>query len=167
VILLLASGFIIQAVTLTYPRDRYYADLVFYAHKTVKPRWYGSIPLAALDYWAQTSIPKTEAHYSEPDRSRTVATADSDSDPFSYWKRADAVATEDEFINSSAHPENLTLPELMVLKRKLIGLPAKAMYGYVFAVLIIILTGAVGLKRYTGPQELRGPVPLSGLADGI
>lgn len=159
VVLLLAAGFVIQAVTLTYPRDRYYADLVFYAHKTVKPWWHGSIPLAAVDYWSQTSIPKTEANYSAPARSRTVATVDSDSDPFSYWKHSDAVATENEFINWLPHPENATLPELMVLKRKLIGLPAKAMYGYLFAVLIIILTGAVGLKRYTGAQELRSPAP--------
>ena len=159
VMFLLAAGFIIQAVTLTYPRDRYYADLVFYADKPLKPWWYGSIPLAALDYWAQTSIPKTEVNYSEPDRSRTVATVDSDSDPLSYWKHADAVATEDEFINWLPHPENATLPELMTLKRKLIGLPAKAIYGYLFAVLIIILTGAVGLKRSTRLQEFRRPAP--------
>jgi hypothetical protein len=167
VILLLASGFIIQAVTLTYPRDRYYADLVFYSHNAVKPWWYGSIPLAALDYWARTSIPKTEAHYTEPARSRTVASVDSDSDPFSYWKHSDAVATEDEFMNWLPHPENATLPELMVLKRRLMGLPAKVMYGYLLAVLIIILTGAVGLKRYRGPQGLRGSAPLGGPAAGI
>ena len=157
VIFLLAAGFIIQGVTLTYPRDRYYADLVFYADKPNKPWWYGSIPLAALDYWAQASIPKTEANYSKPERSRTAATvdSDSDSDPLSYWKHADAVATEDEFINWLPHPENAMLPELMTLKRKLIGLPAKAIYGYLFAALIIILTGAVGLKRYTGPQHKR------------
>jgi hypothetical protein len=154
-VLLLAVGFIIQAITVAYPRDRYYADLVFYAHKPLKPWWYGSIPLAALDYWAQTSIPKTEANYSEPDSSRTVATvdSDSDSDPLSYWKHADAAATEDEFINWLPHPENATLPEMMTLKRKLIGLPAKAIYGYLFAALIIILTGAVGLKRYTEFQD--------------
>jgi len=159
VVLLLAAGFVIQVVTLTYPRDRYYADLVFYAHKTVKPWWYGSIPLAALAYWAQTSIPKTEAKYSEPDRSRTVATVDSDSDPLSYWKHSDAVATENEFINWLPHPENATLPELMVLKRRLMGLPAKAIYGYLLAALVIILTGAFGLKRSGGFQELRSPAP--------
>ena len=84
-----------------------------------------------------------------------MANVDSDSDPLSYWKLADAAATEDEFIKSSAHPENVTLPELMVLKRKLIGLPAKAVYSYLFAVFIIIFTGAIGLKRCTGPQEHR------------
>jgi hypothetical protein len=150
VMLLLAAGFVMQAVTLTYPRDRYYADLVFYADKPLKPWWYGSIPLAALDYWARPSIPKTEANYSEPARNRTVATVDSDTDPLSYWKQADAVSTEDEFINWLPHPENATLPELMTLKRKLIGLPAKAIYGYLLAALTIILTGAVGLKRYIG-----------------
>jgi hypothetical protein len=165
VMLLLAAGFIIQAVTLTYPRDRYYADLVFYAHKPLKPWWYASIPLAAIDYWSRTSIPKTEAHYSEPDRSGTVATLDSDSDPFSYWKEADAVATENQFINWLPHPENATLPELMVLKRKLMGVPAKVIYGYLSVTLIVILTGAVGLKRYMGPQELRGSAP-AGPADG-
>jgi hypothetical protein len=157
VIFLLAAGFIIQAVTLAYPRDRYYADLVFYADKPLKPWWYGSIPLAALDYWAQTSIPKTEANYSEPDRIRNVSTVDSDSDPLSYWKHADAAATEDDFINWLPHPENATLPELMVLKRKLIGLPAKAIYGYLFAALIVILAGAVGLKRTTSLQEIQSP----------
>ena len=171
-VVMLAAGFIIQAITLTYPRDRYYADLVFYADKPLKPWWYGSIPLAALDYWAQTSIPKTEAHYNEPDRSRTVATvdsdsdSDSDSDPLSYWKHADAVAREDEFINWLPHPENATLPELMTLKRKLIGLPAKAIYGYLFAVLIIILTGAIGLMRYPRFQDSE-VLPPERAADGI
>ena len=159
VILLLAAGFVIQAVTLTYPRDRYYADLVFYAKKPLKPWWYASIPLAAVDYWAQASIPKTESNYREPDRGRTVATADSVSEPSSYWKQADAVATEEEFINWLPHPENATLPELMVLKRRLMGLPAKVIYGYLFAVIIIIFTGAFGLKRYMVPQEHPSSVP--------
>jgi hypothetical protein len=78
VVLLLAAAFIIQAVTLTYPRDRYYADLMFYAHKPLKPWWYGSIPLAALDYWSRTSIPKTEANYNGPDRTRIEASGFSD-----------------------------------------------------------------------------------------
>jgi len=157
-ILVLAAGFIIQAVTLTYPRDRYYADLVFYSDKPVKPWWDGSIPLAALNYWAQASIPKTEAGYREPDRSRAVAASDSDPDPLSYWKETKAVATEAEFINWLPHPENATLPELMVLKGKLIGLPAKAIYGYLFAVGVTMLTGTLGLKRYTGPEELHSCV---------
>lgn len=163
VILLLAAGFIVQAVTLTYPRDRYYADLVFYAHKPLKPWWYRSIPLAAVDYWARTSIPKTEANYSEPVGSQTVATVDSDSDPLSYWKHVDAIATEREFINWLPHPENATLPELMVLKRRLIGLPAKVIYGYLFAALIIILTGAVGLKGSTRIQEVQS-LPVTAVA---
>jgi hypothetical protein len=159
VILLLAAGFIIQAVTVAYPRDRYYADLVFYAHKPLKPWWYGSIPLAALDYWAQTSIPKSEANYREPDRSQAGATVDSDSDPLSYWKHADVVAMEDEFINWLPHPENATLPELMLLKRRLMGVPAKAVWAYLVVVLVTICAGAVGLKRYTGSQELRRSAP--------
>ena len=160
ILLLLVAGFLIQAVTLVYPRDRYYADLVFYAHKPIKPWWYGSIPLAALDYWAQTSIPKTEANYSEPARSR--AEAAEDSDPLSYWKNAEVIATENDYLNSFHHPENLTLPELMVLKRKLMKLPAKAIYGYLAAVLTIILAGALGLKRYTGSYELRSSAPVGG-----
>jgi hypothetical protein len=160
VVLLLAAGFIIQAVTLTYPRDRYYADSVFYAHRPLKPWWYGSIPLAAFDYWSQTSIPKREANYSEPDRNRTETPADSD--PLWYQKHADAAATENQFVNSFQNPENLTLPELMVLKRRLMGWPAKAIYGYLIAVLVIILTGAVGLKRYAGFQESPSSAPLKG-----
>jgi len=164
VILLLVAGFLIQVVTLTYPRDRYYADLVFYAHKPLRPWWYGSIPLAALDYWAQTSIPKTEANYSESASSR--AEAAEDSDPLSYWTKAQVIATEDEYLNSFHHPENLTLPELMVLKRRLMGLPGKAIYGYLAAVLTIILAGALSLKRCAGSHELRSSAPVGG-ADGL
>jgi len=158
VILLLAVGVIIQAVTLPYPRDRYYADIVFYAQKPLKPWWYGSILLSALDYWAQTSIPKTEANYRGPHTSRTATTGDSD--PLSYWKNVASEATESEYLNSFPHPENLTVPELMVLKGRLIGVPAKAMYGYLVAVFALILTGAVGLKRYTGPQEFPSSAPV-------
>jgi len=148
VVLLLAAGFIIQAVTLAYPRDRYYADLMFYAHKPVKPWWYGSIPLAALDYWSRTSIPKTEVNYNGPDRSRIEASVVSDE-----WAYADTAPTEDRFVNLFPNPENLTLPELMVLKRRLMGLPAMAIHGYLLAALVIILTGAFGLKRSGGFQE--------------
>ena len=164
ILLLVVAGFLIQVVSVSYPRDRYYADLVFYAHKPLKPWWYGSIPLAALDYWTQTSIPKSEANYHEPTRSR--AEAAEDSDPVSYWTKAEVITTENEYLNSFRNPENLTLPELMVLKRRLMGLPTKAIYGYVMAVLTIILAGALGLKRYTGSHELRSSATV-GRADGL
>jgi hypothetical protein len=153
-VLLLAAGFIIQAVTVAFPRDRYYALAMFYRHRPLKPWWYGSIPLASIDYWSRTSIPKTEATGTGPDRSLTVALEVSDE-----WAYADTASTEDEFMSLFPHPENLELPELMVLKRRLMGLPAMAIQGYVIAVLIIILTGAVGLKRYTGFQEFRSSAP--------
>lgn len=157
VLLLLATGFIIQAVTLAYPRDRYYADSTFYVRRPVKPWWYGSIPLAAIDYWSRTSIPKTEAAYTEPNESRSVAPVVSD---WAYpYDQADTAASEDEFLDLFPHPENLTLPELMVLKRRLMGLPAKAIEGYVIAAVLIILIGAIGLKRYTGFQEFRSSAP--------
>jgi len=163
VVLLLAAGFIIQSVTLPYPRDRYYADLMFYAHRSLKPWWYGSIPLAAIAYWSRTSIPKTEANYSGPARSRTEGPVVSNAWTYPY-DHADTAASEDEFLSLFQNPENLTLPELMVLKKRLMGLSAKAIYGYLVAVLVIILTGAVGLKRYTGFQELRNSAP-AGAAD--
>ena len=68
------------------------------------------------------------------------------SDP---WAFADAAATQGEFLSLFPNPENLALPELMLLKGRLMGLPAIAIWGYVIAVLIIILTGVFGLKRYT------------------
>jgi hypothetical protein len=144
VILSLAAGFIIQAVTLAYPKDRYYALSMFYAHKPLKPWWYGSIPLAAIDYWARSSIPKTElagtrapviSDPSEAGRQQERA-----------WASVDTANTEDQFLNLFPNSENRTLPELMVLKKKLMGLPAKVIYAYLLAVLMIILTGAVGLK---------------------
>ena len=78
------------------------------------------------------------------------------SDPWSY---ADTAATEDEFIGLFPHPENSTLPELMVLKRRLMGLPVGAIYGYLIAVLIIILAGTIGLRRYTGFREFQSSAP--------
>jgi hypothetical protein len=143
-VLLLAAGFIIQAVTVSFPRDRYYALAMFYRHRPLKPWWTGSIPLASVDYWSQTSIPKTEAASTGLDRSLTVAPAVSDP-----WAFADAAATQGEFLSLFPNPENLALPELMLLKGRLMGLPAIAIWGYVIAVLIIILTGVFGLKRYT------------------
>jgi hypothetical protein len=153
-IVLLASGFIIQAVTVAFPRDRYYALMMFYRHRPLKPWWIGSIPLASIDYWSRTSIPKTEETATRPDRSPTVAPVVSDP-----WAFADTAATEDEFLSLFANPENLALPEVMLLKRRLMGLPAMAMQGYLIAVLIIIFTGAVGVKRYTGFQEFRSSAP--------
>jgi hypothetical protein len=71
----------------------------------------------------------------------------------------DTAPTEDRFVNLFPNPENLTLPELMVLKRRLMGLPATAIYGYLFAVLVMTLTGVVGLKGYPGPQKFRSSAP--------
>lgn len=152
VVLLLAAGFLVQAVSVTYPRDRYYADYVFYAHRTDKPWWYGSIPLAAFAYWTKTSIPKSEGHYTEPPKSQPEPSGYTD--PMSYWKEAEVAATEGDYINSFRNPENLTLPEMMVLKRRLMGLPAKAIYAYLFVVFSTVLAGFMGLKRFTGSQEL-------------
>jgi hypothetical protein len=146
-VLLLAAGFIIQAITVAYPRDRYYAQFMFYRHKAVKPWWYGSIPLASIDYWFRTSIPKTEANGTGLDRSPTTAVVADE------WAFADTASTEDEFIGLFPHPGNLKLPELMILKGSSMGLPAMAVKGYVIAVLIVILTGALGLKRYTRFQD--------------
>ncbi len=157
---LLAAGFIIQVVTVPYPRDRYYADLIFYAHRSQKPWWYNSIPFAAVNYWFDTSIPKTEASYSEPDETRTGAVkrdSDSDSDPLSYWKEANAVSTESAFINWLPHPENAVLPELMLLKRKLIGLPPKALWIYITVVLALLTTGIIGVRRCIVTRDLASP----------
>ena len=55
------------------------------------------------------------------------------SDEWAY----DTASTEDEFMRLFPHPENLDVPELMVLKRRLMGLPAMAIQGYVIAVLIV------------------------------
>jgi len=151
VVLLLASGFLIQAITVVYPRDRYYALFMFYKDRQHKPWWYGCIPFAALDYWSQTSIPKTEARTPVAKEKIPLSLAVSDSQrtdslqwPYGF---ADAVATENDFINMFQHPENLELPELMVLKSHLMGLPERAIRAYVIAVFMMILIGGLGLMR--------------------
>jgi hypothetical protein len=145
-ICLLTAGFVVQAVTLAYPRDRYYAQLMFYQHRPVKPWWYGSIPLASVDYWCRSPVWK--APNPEPEPGKTVAGVVPDA-----WAYADIADTEDQFMNLFPHPENLRLPELLVLKRRLMGLSAKAIQAYMLAVFVLIFTGAFGLKRYTVSQK--------------
>jgi hypothetical protein len=166
VVLMLVAGFIIQVVTVSFPRDRYYALTMFYRNRPLKPWWTGSIPLASVDYWFQTSIPKTETTGAEPGRSLTVAPVVSDSrqvDRLQWpWALADTTSTEDGFLSLFPNPENLVLPELLVLKRRLMGLPVRAIEAYVVAVLIMILAGVLGLKRDMGSHEIQSPASLDG-----
>jgi hypothetical protein len=143
---LLAAGFVIQAVTLTYPRDRYYAQLMFYQHRPSKPWWYGWIPLASVDYWCRSSVWKGAK--SGPEGDKTIAGLVSDP-----WAYAEVAPTEEEFLNLFPHPENSRLPELMVLKGKLMGVSERAMLAYMVVVLLIILAGILGLKHHPLAQE--------------
>jgi hypothetical protein len=57
------------------------------------------------------------------------------------------VTTEDEYFALFPNPSNLTAPNLMLLKFKLIGLPGSLAIVYLMMTLAIGITGAVGLRR--------------------
>jgi hypothetical protein len=142
VVALVGVGFLIQSVGTLFPDERYYALREFYEYKPAKPWWFGSVPLASIDFLSRMSIPKGKiAREVEFDQ----MTARHEQDRASAG--VDSAATEDEYLGRFPNALNMTSPNLMLLKLKPMGLPVSAGIAYAIASVAIALAGAVGLRR--------------------
>jgi hypothetical protein len=139
---LVGVGFLIQSVGTLFPDERYYALREFYEYKPVKPWWFGSVPMASIEFLSQMSIPKGKmAREVEFDQ----MTARHEQDRASAG--VDSAATEDEYLGRFPNASNMTSPNLMLLKLKPMGLPVSAGIAYAIASVAIGFAGAVGLRR--------------------
>jgi hypothetical protein len=163
--ILLTAAALIQFLGVIFPEDRYYAlmgiygdsklidfyadtpqVMALYQGPRVRPWWAGSIPLASIDF-----VPRVNAANAQP--ARPVDLKDHDwaaVAPQEAQVRAalSTANTEEDFLRAFPNSENLTLPNLMLCKMKLLGLPASAEYGYCISVAFLGLTGLMGLKSY-------------------
>jgi hypothetical protein len=148
--ILLIAGTLIQTLGVVFPEERYYALMAFYGNTRPKPWWAGSIPLASVDF-----IPR--AVITNPQSVRLVESADRDQQTLSVeetqaWATLSTAKTEEDFLRSFPNSENLVLPNLMLFKMKLLGLPTAAVCGYGVSALFLGLIGLMGLKRYAAPS---------------
>jgi hypothetical protein len=143
---LLGAGFLIQVVGGLFPEDRYYALMEFYKDKPAKPWWAGSIPLASIDFLSQMTAAKAQsgrrAEYTHPDQLEVQREEER-----AYLSMSTA-PNEEDFLHSFPNSENMTSPNLMLLKMRLLGLSALPIYGYIISVVFLGLIGLMGLKRY-------------------
>lgn len=138
----LALGFLIQAAGTIFPDERYFALTEFYKDKPAKPWWSGSIPLASFDFLAHMSSTKVQsARAGEFDQ----FTARHEGER--AYASADSAVTEQEYLNLFPNPENMTSPNLMLLKLRLMGIPLSVGIAYLLAVIAIAFTGVLGLRR--------------------
>ncbi len=166
--ILVTAAALIQFLGVIFPEDRYYAlmgiygdtkntkPIEFYADTPevmalyrgprVRPWWAGSIPLASIDF-----LPRLDAAKAQPVRPVDLREHDRASVARQEAQVRAALSTantEEDFLRSLPNSENLTLPNLMLFKMKLLGLPASAEYGYCISVACLGLIGLMGLKRY-------------------
>jgi hypothetical protein len=163
--ILLTTATLIQFLGVIFPENRYYALMGIYGDSRliefyadtpqvmaqyrgprVRPWWAGSIPLASVDF-----VPRVDAANAQPDRPGEVR----DHDLAGVVRQQAQVRaaqgttnTEEDFLRSFPNSENLTLPNLMLFKMKLLGLPASVKYGYSISAGCLGLIGLMGLNRY-------------------
>jgi len=140
VVVFISAGMAIQVVGTAFPVERYYSLMEFYKHKPAMPWWSGSIPLASVDFLSRMSATKGQAtHAGEFDQLTARHEAEL------AFAAADSAATEEEFLGRFPNSANLTSPNFIWLKVRLMGLPASVGLAYLVAVVVIGFAGAVGL----------------------
>jgi hypothetical protein len=141
-VVLVGAGFLIQSVGTLFPDERYYALREFYEYKPAKPSWFGSVPLASIEFLSRMSIPKGKmAREVELDQ----MTARHEQDRASAG--VDSAATEEEYLDRFPNSANMTSPNLMLVKLRSMGLPISVGIAYFLAAVAFAFAGAVGLRR--------------------
>src|SRR5262249_23489465 len=148
-VVLVGVGVLIQSIGTMFPAERYYYLSRFYEHKPAKPWWSGSIPLASIDFLLRMSA--TKGHWTRADDVVVYDRLTARHEKEHAFASADSAATEEEFFSLFPNPTNINSPNLMLLKVKLMGLPASVGIAYLVAAAGIGLAGAVGLRRFIVP----------------
>jgi hypothetical protein len=168
-VLVIASA-LTQFLGVLFPEDRYYALMGLYADAQetgfyggspaiiglykgtrVRPWWVGSITLASIDFL--TRVDHTNAPSARPvelvDHDQTTAARQE-----TQMRAAmSAAKTEEDYLRAFPNSENLMLPNLMLFKLKLLGIPPSAAYVFAVSMVFVGVLGLIGLKRYTTPDQ--------------
>jgi hypothetical protein len=136
------AAFIVQLFGTTFPVERYYALTEFYKSRPAKPWWYGSIPLASIDFLSKASLPTGQLLHSIELDPRTA-----DQEGALALSGADSASTEDYFLSRFPNPVNKMSPNLIWVKFGTMGLPALAGPAYFVIALAIGIFGAAGVMR--------------------
>lgn len=167
--ILVIGAALFQCLGALFPEDRYYElmglygdqkligfygdapDIIgLYRGPRVRPWWVGSIPLASIDFLIHMDTVNVQS----PKR---VDLADRDQATVARQEaqvRAalTAAKTEQDFLRAFPNSENLTVPNLMLLKLRLLGIPAWIAYVFCTFVIFAGVIGLVGLKRHLAPD---------------
>ena len=168
-VLVIASA-LTQFLGVLFPEDRYYALMGLYSDARqvgfyggsptiiglyrgtrVRPWWTGSITLASIDFLRRMD-------HADGPSARPVELVEHDQTTAARQEaqmRAamSAAKTEEDYLRAFPNSENLMLPNLMVFKLKLLGLPASAAYAFGLSMVFVGVMGLIGLKRYTTPDQ--------------
>jgi hypothetical protein len=136
-----------------FPDQRYYFLMDFYKHMPAKPWWYGSIPLASVDFLWQMRTAKEQATraveldpmVARHERERALAAVES-------------ANNQDDYLRSLPNSVNYTLPNLMLFKLRVLGVPTSGGLAYLLAAVAIGCAGAAGIRRCVALEMENGNV---------
>jgi hypothetical protein len=167
--ILVIAAALIQSLGTLFPEERYYTLMGLYGDPRligfygdprliglyrgtrVKPWWTGSIPLASIDF-----LPRMEAANARS--TRPVDLGDHDQvtvarQEAQTWAAMSTAKTEGDFLRSFPNSENLTSPNLMLFKLRMLGIPSAVAYVYGVSVALLGVLGLLGLKRYATTDQ--------------
>jgi hypothetical protein len=140
-VVLVGAGFLIQSVGSMFPDERYYSLREFYSYKAAKPWWSGSIPLASVDFLSRMSIKSSQPSRGDFDQATTRHERER------AFASANSAVTEGDYLDRGPNPVNMTAPNLLLIKFRLMGLPAFVPIAYLLFALALSFAGAFGLRR--------------------
>jgi hypothetical protein len=143
---LVLFGFLVQASGVFFPEERYYALTTFYEKLSDKPWWRGSIPLASVDFLPQmgTTTPEMIRTSLSSDPARLAAEAET-----GKWAAVSSTTTESQFLSALPNSENFLMPNLLLFKLRLLGIPLIAASIYGLSLSCLAAVGLMGIKCYT------------------
>jgi len=168
VILVMVAG-AIQCLGTVFPEGRYYLLMALYSEEPQsgfygdpaivnlykgarkRPWWADSIPLASIDFLAHSRLAVAESGKRVAVRDRDQATVARQE--AQIREAMTAARTEGDYLRAFPNSENLVLPNLMIFRLKLMGIPAWVAYDYGVSAFFIGLVGLSGIKRYAAPAR--------------
>jgi hypothetical protein len=134
---LVCAAFLMQAVGASFPDERYYlVASEFYTPGQNEPWWFGSITLASIHFLMHLNLPDKNALSSPGNQSSSGV-----GQPLISPK------TENDFLSQFPDSVNLVYPNLLIFKLKWMGLPFRVTMLYLIGAIMILLLGAIQLRR--------------------
>jgi hypothetical protein len=139
------TGLLIQSVGTMFPEERYYTLQYFYENKSEKPWWFGSVPFASIDFLSHVATPKQPLpRRASSDGSDQLSI---ERDKERAFANSATASSEDGFLSAFPNPENLTVPNLMLVKMKVLGFPRLFLFAYLTLIVFMGALGLLGLRK--------------------